>query len=169
MSDQNDIQATAIPCPTSNDPKAWKSYWDAKGQEWRTEPEIDLERQKELAHCLTLIPDIDKGVYPFKGVKLSRADVEWLLAESPNGQELVDNEDENRPERTGIDLRGAHLQYVDLKGLPLAGVCGGLQRHEWVKASAEQCEAAAVHLERADLRFAHLEKADLQLRALGTS
>ena len=86
MSGQNDTQATAIPCPTTNDPGAWKSYWDAKGQEWRTEPEIDLERQKELAHCLTLIPDIDKGVYPFKGVKLSRADVEWLLVTHENGR-----------------------------------------------------------------------------------
>jgi hypothetical protein len=47
---------------------------------WRTEPEIGPERQEQLTLCLAKTPDITHGIYPFKGIKLSRADVEWLLA-----------------------------------------------------------------------------------------
>src|SRR6266480_7564587 len=52
---------------------------------WRTEPEIGQERQELLRRCLATAPDITRGIYPFKGVKLSRADVEWLLARDENG------------------------------------------------------------------------------------
>src|SRR6266700_2166068 len=52
---------------------------------WRTEPEIGLERQEQLIRCLATTPDIRRGIYPFKGMKLSRADIEWLLATYENG------------------------------------------------------------------------------------
>ena len=51
---------------------------------WRTEPEIGPERQEQLARCLATTPDITKIIYPFKGMTLSRADVEWLLATYEN-------------------------------------------------------------------------------------
>src|SRR5437660_1455817 len=35
--------------PANNDTEAWKAYWKEQGQLWRTEPEIDVERQKYLA------------------------------------------------------------------------------------------------------------------------
>jgi len=59
---QNGKQA----CPPLNDAEAWKAYWKAQGLEWRTEPEIDVGRQKFLANRRSIIPDIEKGIYPFK-------------------------------------------------------------------------------------------------------
>ena len=52
---------------------------------WRTEPEIGPERQEQLTRCLATTPDITRGIYPFKGMKLSRADVEWLLQHTRTG------------------------------------------------------------------------------------
>ena len=48
MSEQDGRQATVIQRPTTNDSEAWKAYWEAKDQPWRTKPEIDPERQKYL-------------------------------------------------------------------------------------------------------------------------
>lgn len=48
--------------------------WQQMGQPWRTEPEIDAGRQKQLALYRAIVPNIEQGIYPFKGVKLSRAD-----------------------------------------------------------------------------------------------
>ncbi len=62
-------------CTASSSPPARQ----VQGQLLRTEPEIDATRQEELLRRRTLVPDIEKGIYPFKGEKLSRADVEWLL------------------------------------------------------------------------------------------
>ncbi len=62
---------------TSDDRGAWEAYWQACGMPWRTEAEISPERQALLAQCRALPPDIAQGIYPFKGVTLSRADVEW--------------------------------------------------------------------------------------------
>ncbi|SRR6266487_4482401 len=68
--------------PTS--PEEWRKHWQAKGYPWRTEPEIDAKRQEELSKRRAIVPDFEKGIYPFKGVKLNRADVEWLLATRGN-------------------------------------------------------------------------------------
>lgn len=62
--------------PAADDRNGWHVYWAAQGQPWRTEPEIDPKRQTELAQRRTTIPDIEKGIYPFKRMKLSRADIE---------------------------------------------------------------------------------------------
>src|SRR5260221_8252627 len=69
--------------PTIDDRDAWKAYWQAQGMLWRTEPEIEEERQAYLTERRVVEPDIERGTYPFRdengGIKLTRADVEWLL------------------------------------------------------------------------------------------
>src|SRR5260370_10105651 len=123
---ENDKQASIRQRPTNEDREAWKAYWQARGQLWRTEPEIDGERQKYLAERRSIVPDIEKGIYPFKDIKLSRADVEWLLATHENRRGPVDWSDESQREREGLDLRGADLRKVDLNHLPLARIRAGL-------------------------------------------
>lgn len=139
----------------------WRTYWQAQGQPWRTEPEIDMKRQEELALCLSIIPDIEKGIYPFKGMKLSRADVEWLLATHENGQGPVDWSDENQRIREGIDVRGADLRQADLSGLPLARMIGGLNMMQNQAINSDHRKKAAVILDGANLRQTHLEGAIL--------
>src|SRR6266516_6562575 len=128
---------------------------------WRTEPEIGQVRQEQLTRCLATTPDITRGIYPFKGMKLSRADVEWLLATHENEGGSRARSDEQQQNRQGLDLRGADLRYVDLHALPLARLRGSLTRQEWDDATAEQRAAAAVLLTGADLSEAHLEEAEL--------
>ena len=131
-----------------------------KEQPWRTEPEIDMARQEQLARCLATTPDITRGIYPFKGMKLSRADVEWLLVTHANGDGPRVGSDEQQ-HRQGLDLRGADLRDADLHALPLARLRGSLTRTEWEEATAQQRAAAAVLLTGADLSEAHLEEAEL--------
>ncbi len=61
---QQVVRIQPQPFPTSAE--EWYRYWQAKGFPWRTEPEIDEERQKYLAERRAIIPDIKKGIYPFK-------------------------------------------------------------------------------------------------------
>ena len=121
MNEQDGTQSSSLQHPTSNKPEVWKAYWKKQGQSWRTEPEIDVERQKYLAARRGVTPDIGQGIYPFSDIKLSRVDIEWLLETHENGRGPVDWSDEHQREREGLDLRGA-----DLGDLPLAGICGGL-------------------------------------------
>src|SRR5215467_1273619 len=107
-------------------PEEWRAHWQAQGQPWRTEPEIDAKRQEELSKRRAIIPDIEKGIYPFKGLKLSRADVEWLLATHENGLGPVYWDNPSHRERYGLDLRGADLGSESLRHLPLARLQGGL-------------------------------------------
>src|SRR5438874_341253 len=127
MSDQDNGQVSTLQRPTTDDPEAWKTYWKVQGWPWRTEPEINAERQKYLAERRSIKPDIEKGIYPFSGEKLSRADVEWLLATHENGRGPVDWNIENQRGRSGLDVRGADLRFVDLKELPLACLQGSLK------------------------------------------
>jgi len=53
---------------------------------WCTEPEIDPERQHFLMTCLATKPDVTRNIYPFKNVRLTRADIEWLLIMHENKQ-----------------------------------------------------------------------------------
>jgi uncharacterized protein YjbI with pentapeptide repeats len=135
---------------------------------WRTQPEIDAERQRYLAERRAVQPDIERAIYPFKDVTLGRADVEWLLATHESGgmRGPVDWADERQRGRAGIDLRGADLRGVDLRSLPLARTIGGWLLDEAPDATAEQIEQVAVHLEGATFRGgferqAHLEGARL--------
>ena len=129
---------------------------------WRTEPEIDPERQHYLIACLSTQPDVTRNIYPFKNVRLTRADIEWLLIMHEDKQRPNDGSDGGQKQRTGLDLRGANLQGVDLRRLPLARVYGGLTIEEWKAATLEQRDGAGVRLEGADLSEAHLEGAILR-------
>ena len=157
--------ALALLRPLHDDKEAWKTYWQKQGQPWRTEPEIGLERQTYLTERLGIKPDIKQGIYPFKGISLSRADVEWLLAMHENGRgPVIWDEEKDKPEhdrRTGLDLRGANLRQVNLSRLPLAHMRGGLTDDEWLRVTKEQRSMAAVQLQQAALQGAKLQRANL--------
>jgi uncharacterized protein YjbI with pentapeptide repeats len=148
--------------PTTNDRDVWLDYWQKCSQSWRTEPEIDRNRQQFLTERLAMKPDIVQGIYPFKNIKLERADVEWLLANHEQGRGPIDWSNEHQREREGLDLRGAELKQVDLRNLPLACMRGGLTWFPRNSDLPEQLENAGVHLEGADLRGTHLEGAYLR-------
>src|SRR6266700_2077171 len=160
--------------PHGDQPTAWQAYWQSLGQPWRREPEIDRARQELLESRRTVIPDSRQGVYPFKGMKLNRADVEWLLAIHENGKGPVDWRDQAQQRRQGLDLRGAVLsgnmgQSTDLRGLPLSRLQGGLAREKWsgwTKTSKELLAQGAVDLEATDLFGTHLEGACLTAACL---
>src|SRR6266487_4172430 len=145
--------------PKTNDAQTWASYWQAQSQPWRKEPEIDPERQSFLEKQRAIPPDVARGQYPFKDIKLGRADIEWLLATHEQGRGPVDWHTER--ERTGPDLRGADLRLADLQKLPLARMLGGLPWSEWLPATMEQRTMALVHLEGAQMNGTHLEGAAL--------
>src|SRR5579862_6096489 len=119
MDEQDGRQAPTLQRPTNDDQGAWKTYWSQQNQPWRTESEIDEKRQAELTRYRTIVPDIEKGIYPFRDIRLNRADIEWLLATHNNGQGPIVWNYENRLRGKGLDLRGADLRSVDLQGLPL--------------------------------------------------
>jgi hypothetical protein len=159
-------EAATAARPKTDDADAWKAYWQAQGMPWRTEPDIPADRQAYLTKRRVIVPNIGQGIYPFKGVepKLTRADIEWLLATHDGGRGPVMREES---QRLGLDLRGAYLRGdgergLDLSGLPLARLRGGLSFAEWSTATREQREQARVHLERALLTRAHLEGARLR-------
>ena len=148
-----------------NDKEAWIAHWEKQGQPWRAEPEINEERQKYLDERRSIVPVIEKGIYPFKDIKLNRADVEWLLATHENGRGPIDWHDANQRERMGLDLRGADLRRVNLCKLPLACLCGALNLEE-ISVLPDPSDALEesiwmIHLEGANLSGAHLEGANL--------
>jgi uncharacterized protein YjbI with pentapeptide repeats len=161
VSEQDRRQAVVQQRPTANDQNEWKAYWQGQGQPWRTEPEIDLERQAFLTERRNITSDWKQGIYPFKDIKLSRADVEWLLATLDNGRGPVDWNDVSQRDRKGLDLRGGELHYVNLSNLPLAGLQGGLNEAEKESATVHQIKEAAVRLDWCNLTSAHLEGANL--------
>lgn len=162
MSEQPERWEPETPRPLGDDPDEWRAFWRQQGQPWRTEPEIVGSRRTELARLRNIHPDITRGAYPFAAMRLTRAEVEWLLATHDGGQGPVEWSDPAQRERNGLDLRGADLHDVDLAGLPLARLCGGLPEDAWRNASAKQLDAARLHLEQATLTGAHLEGAILE-------
>jgi uncharacterized protein YjbI with pentapeptide repeats len=159
-------QTTAqVPRPDEHDwnnRAAWQLYWKAQGQSWRTEPEIDETRQYYLMEHRAIAPDLDEGIYPFKDLKLDRADIEWLLASHENGRGPLRWDDDVQNGRQGLDLRGADLRGADLRNLPLAHMLGGLNWRERAR-TPERRDQAAVHMEGAILSEAHLEGAELYM------
>ena len=151
--------------PTHDDDRdGWKAFWSQHGMPWRTEPEIDEPRKRDLAERLQRVkPDIEIGRYPFKDVepKLTRADIEWLLERHENGRGPVVWDDPAQRTRWGLDLRGAKLSGADLRGLPLARLRGGLTFEERSSAPPRKPELAAIHLDGTDISDAHLEHACL--------
>lgn len=129
---------------------------------WRREPEIDHARQEFLRQRLAIKPDIQRSIYPFKDTQLTRADLEWLLATHEQGRGPIDWSDPSQRRREGLDLRGADLQRVNLRGLPLACLRGGLTQEERVATTPEQRALAGIYLEHAGASEAHLEGAILR-------
>jgi len=148
--------------PVTDDHSAWHAYWHKLGQLWRTEPEIDVERKAYLAERLRIIPNIKQGIYPFKDIKLCRADIEWLLATHEDERGPIDWSDERQRDRLGLDLRGADLRRIDLNHLPLARLRAGLATIEWWTATDQERKEAGAHLEEAILDWAHLEGASFR-------
>ena len=150
MSEQDNGQVSTLQRPTTDNPEEWKPYWQAKGLPWRTEPEIDSERRKYLTKRRIAVADTEGEVYPFKDVRLSRADIEWLSV-TQDRQKLLN---ENRRAGEGMDLRGAILDHLNLSSLPLEDV-------NLSHAHIEGSDLKYVHLERANLFNTHLERACL--------
>ena len=115
---QDHPSSPASPGP-AHDAETWQSYWKQQGQPWRSEPLIDEERQRLLASYLQESVNIEQGKYPFRGMRLSRADVEWLLAEEERSDRKSTSGGDSRKPDPGLDVRGADLSGVDLSGLPL--------------------------------------------------
>jgi uncharacterized protein YjbI with pentapeptide repeats len=162
MSEQQSQTAPATR-PTTEESDAWYSYWKALGMSWRRASEIDEQRQRSLAERRAIRPDIEQGIYPFKDMRLDRADLEWLLATHESGVQAgpVDWNELSQRDREGLDLRGADLRQADLHSLPLARVHAGPNLREWLRSTPDQREMAAVHLEGANLFGVHLEGAIL--------
>lgn len=154
--------------PTTDDAEAWRAYWQSQDLPWRTEPEIAAERQGCLAERRTITPDYERGIFPFKDVepKLTRADIEWLLAthESKGTVGPVQPDPEKdaayATRRDGLDLSGANLERLDLHGLPLTRLWSGYS-NPWGNRTPEQRQVAAINLRGANLRDAQLEGAML--------
>jgi uncharacterized protein YjbI with pentapeptide repeats len=177
---QYDRQVTASQRPSTNDSEAWKAHWLSHWQPWRIEPEIDPKRQSFLVKCLSIRPDFNQGIYPFKNVKLNRGDVEWLLEAHHNKYGLISWYYEGQRINRGLDLRGADLSYVNLSGLTLSGLVGSIPflegrdiaSKQQIEITEEIHKSATInlrganlfkaHLEEASLIFAHLEGANLE-------
>ena len=148
--------------PATDDRVAWQAYWQAQGQPWRSEPEIDKKRQKQLERMRAITPQVLENVYGFAGEKLSRADVEWLLATHEQGRGPVDWSDVGQRERVGLDLRGVDLRGVDLQRLPLARLRAGILWYDTqYSLTPDHIRVGAANMEGANLRETHLEGATL--------
>jgi hypothetical protein len=158
---QDHLPSSASPSP-AHDSETWQVYWKEQGQPWRSEPLIDEERQQHLASCARESVDIEQGKYPFKGVRLNRADVEWLLAaEEQRSAQVSMGGDSSRKPLPGLDVRGADLSGVDLSGLPLMRLHAGLSLEEGRHATVEQSRQAAANLAKADVSYAQLQGSQL--------
>ena len=110
-----------------------------------------------------LFCQIEKGLAPFKGIKLSRADIEWILATLENGRGPVEWSDKNQRRREGLDLRGADLCRENMLCLPLARTRAGLDWMVRQDLIPEQLNKAAPHFEEADLQKIRLEGSNLSV------
>jgi uncharacterized protein YjbI with pentapeptide repeats len=152
MLEQNDTHLTTWQLSLP-DKERWLIHWWGQGQRWRTEPEIDAERQKYLGEQRSKY-DFMNYRTPFKDIELNRADVEWLLATHENDRGPVDWSDLGQREREGVNLHGAILRGVNLWMLPLA-------KTDLYSAHLEEANLHSAHLEEANLTKAHLEGASL--------
>ncbi len=145
----------------------WNAHWRERGQPWRTEPEIDTGRQAELERRRAIMADVIEGSFPFKDLRLSRGDIEWLLATHEDGRGPVDPTDPAQGDRVGLDLRGADLSYLGLSNLPLARTGGNGPRTAYSDLTQEQRRRGAINLHGATLSEAHLEESLLDYSDMG--
>ncbi|GHO85194.1 pentapeptide repeat-containing protein [Dictyobacter formicarum] len=157
------------------------AWWCICGQPWRTEPEVNDTRRRELEGWRIAPSDINRGLYPFRNRSMNRADVEYLLITHalpimpPNKDvasdkqqvkwiEVLENWSPLSPgqSKRGLDLRGANLEKADLRRLPLTELRGGLSGDEWNTAGDKEKDAAAINLEGAYLQRACLQAASLR-------
>ena len=164
MSEQDSVQTTSLQRPINNNKETWKAYWIDQGQPWRTEPEIDEERQKYLAELRKIEVDLLKAILPFEGIKLTRADVEWLLATHEDSRGPIDWQDESQHEREGLNLFRVDLRGEDLGYLPLAKIClrhAQLKKAYFMEAQLQEADLSGAQLQEAVLALANLQEADL--------
>lgn len=127
--------------PAANDRAGWRAFWDAQGQQWRTEPEARPERQALLRERMAQATGENPA--PFAGLKMNRTDVEWLLATHESRGICGPVEDDPAHiRRAGVNLQGADLHQARLMGLPLA-----------------RANLSNANLDKANLHRAHLERA----------
>ncbi len=108
-------------------------------------------------------------MYPFKEMRLSRADIEWLLAMEGqrNAQEGTSGgKSGKRQQLPGLDVRGADLSGVNLSHLPLTRLRAGLSLEEGRHATVEQSRQAAANLAKADVSYAQMQGAQLSWATL---
>ena len=149
MSKQDSTEESNLQRPITNARGGWRKYWRAQGQEWRTEPEIDDLRQQFLDERRAT-----NHLMPFDGIKLNRADIEWILATHKSwGPVRIPGIDMFEPKR--LDLQRANLSKEDLRNLHLEGA-------DLTAAQLEGADLTAAHLEGANLYSAHLEGANLR-------
>jgi uncharacterized protein YjbI with pentapeptide repeats len=148
--------------PEIDDYAGWQTYWQAQEQSWRREPEIDKKRQKQLERMRAIEPQIEQNIYPFAGERLTRADIEWLLATHEQGRGPISWNDVQQRDRKGLDLRGADLSGLNLRHLPLARLQAGIYWYDSEHSlTPEHIRLGSVNMEGVDLREAHLEGASL--------
>lgn len=135
--------------PEPDDTEGWKAYWKERGPSWRKEPVIAVTRQEELARRYAIVPDARQTRYRLEGMKLNRADIEWLLA---TYQDQFTSQE-------GLDVRGAILDGEDLSALPLNQLRGGPLPIQIV--GEKQRNVAPVNMGRVSLVQAELNGADL--------
>lgn len=170
----NDQRPDLTPDKSQTD-RISSSYQD---KSWRTEPEIDEQRQQFLHECHTRLSEADDegNIFPFKdgpqGIKLTRADVEWLLTKheippvdwADHAQRLLHGPNISRAILDGenlahLPLARASLRQVSLIGAKLDGA--HLEGATLVGADLNGADLSRAHLEGADIRAAKLRGANL--------
>jgi uncharacterized protein YjbI with pentapeptide repeats len=148
--------------------ETWKQIWKFENQPWRTEPSISKERQEYLAERRNSKPNLKQGIYPFKDIKLNRADIEWLLSTHEDGHGPINWNDERQREREGLDLRGAILRNEYLSELPLANTLFGVTLIEMgqIMTGKEVDAKAGAQLQGAKFAGAQLQGADFSTAKL---
>jgi len=181
------MNAKSIEHPKPEDRPAWKQYWEKRGQNWRTEPEVDKKRQDELTRFLNnSIPEFtfklpqviqthfepgsggsivhqnpDQELHPLR-MRLNRADVEWLLSSRLQSSDSIDREGLDQIDIDWLNLAWADMHEVDLHGLPLIKVSfwnAYMQGTMLHSANLESCNLQDAHLEYANLIKANLKNA----------
>jgi len=62
---------TLIPAsqrPITGDEEAWRVFWEAREQPWRTELEIDESHQPFPIQHRSILPDVERGICPVKAL-----------------------------------------------------------------------------------------------------